>query len=74
MNAYTVSRLALDAGVSVHIVRDYLLLDAADGGEAATQLAVLRQFVERRREALADLEAQLATLPTEPAQHTESLP
>ena len=24
MNAYTVSRLALDAGVSVHIVRDYL--------------------------------------------------
>ena len=24
-NAYTVSRLALDAGVSVHIVRDYLL-------------------------------------------------
>ena len=25
MNAYTVSRLALDAGVSVHIVRDYLL-------------------------------------------------
>ena len=23
MNAYTVSRLALDAGVSVHIVRDY---------------------------------------------------
>ncbi len=121
MSAYTVSRLALDAGVSVHIVRDYLLrgllrpvactpggyglfdeaalqrlcfvrsafeagigldalarlfraLDAADGGEAATQLAVLRQFVERRREALADLEAQLATLPTEPAQHTESLP
>ena len=25
MNAYTVSRLALDAGVTVHIVRDYLL-------------------------------------------------
>ncbi|MBF2960830.1 transcriptional regulator MerD, partial [Pseudomonas aeruginosa] len=49
-------------------------LDAADGGEAATQLAVLRQFVEHRREALADLEAQLATLPTEPAQHAESLP
>ena len=117
MNAYTVSRLALDAGVSVHIVRDYLLrgllrpvactqafddaalqrlcfvraafeagisldaltrlyraLDAADANEAATQLAVLRQFVERRREALADLEVQLATLPTEPAQHAESLP
>ncbi|GEM_PF-307276 len=94
MSAYTVSRLALDAGVSVHIVRDYLLrgllrpvactpggyglfddaalqrlcfvraafeagigldalarlcraLDAADGDEAAAQLAVLRQFVER---------------------------
>ncbi|EBB4161098.1 mercury resistance co-regulator MerD [Salmonella enterica] len=113
MSAYTVSRLALDAGVSVHIVRDYLLrgllrpvactpggyglfddaalqrlcfvraafeagigldalarlcraLDAADGDEAAAQLAVLRQFVERRREALADLEVQLATMPTEP--------
>ena len=25
MSAYTVSRLALDAGVSVHIVRDFLL-------------------------------------------------
>ena len=121
MNAYTVSRLALDAGVSVHIVRDYLLrgllrpvactqaatacsmtppckrlcfvraafeagigldalarlcraLDAADGDEAAAQLALLRQFVERRREALADLELQLAALPTEPAQHAESLP
>ena len=103
MNAYTVSRLALEAGVSVHIVRDYLLrgllrpvacttggyglfddaalqrlcfvraafeagigldalarlcraLDAADCDETAAQLAVLSQFVERRREALADLE------------------
>ena len=46
----------------------------ADGDEAAAQLALLRQFVERRREALADLEVQLATLPTEPAQHAESLP
>ncbi|MGV8202774.1 transcriptional regulator MerD, partial [Pseudomonas aeruginosa] len=25
MSAYTVSRLALDVGVSVHIVRDYML-------------------------------------------------
>ena len=148
MNAYTVSRLALNAGVSVHIVRDYLLrgllrpvactpggyglfddaalqrlcfvraafeagiglnaadvaflclpdaaareqrrahyeaaldalarlcraLDTADGDEAAAQLAVLRQFVERRREALADLEVQLATMPTELVQHAESLP
>lgn len=119
MSAYTVSRLALDAGVSVHIVRDYLLrgllrpvayttggyglfddtalqrlrfvraafeagigldalarlcraLDAADG--ASAQLAVLRQLVERRREALASLEMQLAAMPTEPAQHAESLP
>ncbi len=121
MNAYTVSRLAIDAGVSVHIVRDYLLrgllrpvactpggyglfddaalqrlcfvraafeagigldalarlcraLDTADGDQATAQLVLLRQFVERRREALADLEVQLATLPTEPAQHAESLP
>ncbi len=109
MNAYTVSRLALNAGVSVHIVRDYLLrgllrpvacttggyglfddaalrrlcfvraafeagigldtlarlyraLDAADGDEAAVQLAVLRQFVERRREALALLDQQLTNM------------
>ncbi|MCT8865386.1 MULTISPECIES: hypothetical protein [Shewanella] len=62
MNAYTVSRLALDAGVSVHIVRDYLLR------------GLLRQFVERRREALANLEVQLAAMPTAPAQHAESLP
>ncbi len=40
MNAYTVSRLALDAGVSMHVVRDY---------------------VQRRRQTLADLEAQLAS-------------
>ncbi|HCW3116906.1 TPA: mercury resistance co-regulator MerD [Citrobacter amalonaticus] len=109
MSAYTVSRLALDAGVSVHIVRDYLLrgllrpvayttggyglfddtalqrlrfvraafeagigldalarlcraLDAADGDGASAQLAVLRQLVERRREALASLEMQLAAM------------
>ena len=117
MHAYTVSRLALEAGVSVHIVRDYLLrgllrpvactaggygvfddtalqrlcfvraafeagigldalarlyraLDAADSDETAAQLAVLRQFVERRREALADLDAQLVSMP---AQNAESL-
>ena len=114
MNAYTVSRLALNAGVSVHIVRDYLLrgllrpVACTPGGyglfdDAALQrlcfvraafeagigldalarlcraldtaeLAVLRQFVERRREALADLEVQLATMPTELVQHAESLP
>ena len=121
MNAYTVSRLAFDAGVSVHIVRDYVMsglkqlvsctrgdyglfedaplerlcfvraafeagiglgalarlcraLDAANCDETAAQLAVLRQFVERRREALANLEVQLAAMPTAPAQHAESLP
>jgi len=35
---------------------------------------VLSQFVERRREALADLEVQLAAMPTAPAQQAESLP
>ena len=114
------SHLALDAGVSVHVVRDYMLrgllrpvertaggyglfdadalqrlcfvrsafeaginlgmltrlcraLDAADGDGASAQLAVLRQLVERRREALASLEMQLAALPTEQAQQAESL-
>ncbi|WPC67599.1 mercury resistance co-regulator MerD [Rhodoferax ferrireducens] len=121
MSAYSVSRLAHDAGVSEHIVRDYMLrrllrpvartaggycvfdavalqrlrfvraafeagigldalarlcraLDAAGGNKASAQLAVLRQLVERRREALASLEVQLAAMPTEPAQHAESLP
>jgi MerR family mercuric resistance operon transcriptional regulator len=120
MSVYTVSQLAHDAGVSVHVVRDYLVrgllrpvacttggygmfdaaalqrlcfvraafeagiglaaltrlyraLDTADGDQAATQLAVLRQIVERRREALADLDAQLAAMPTERA-HGETLP
>ena len=120
MNAYMVSHLAHDAGVSVHVVRDYMLrgllrpvertaggyglfdaealqrlcfvraafeagigldmltrlcraLDAADGDGTAEQLAVLRQLVERRREALASLEMQLAAMPTEPAQQAESL-
>jgi len=121
MNAYTVSRLADDAGVSVHVVRDYIVrgllrpvagttggyglfdaaalqrlcfvraafdagiglgalarlcraLDAADGDGAAAQLAVLHQLVERRREALASLEMQLAAMPIESARQTESLP
>lgn len=71
MSAYTVSRLALDAGVSVHIVRDYLLrgllrpVACTPGGYG--------QFVERRREALAHLDAQLASMPAERA-HEEALP
>lgn len=120
MSAYTVSQLAHNAGVSVHIVRDYRCaacygrwpapraatacstmrpcngcapcarpsrrvsarmplarlcraLDAADGAQAAAQLAVLRQLVERRRAALAHLDAQLASMPAERA-HEEALP
>ncbi len=120
MSAYTVSQLAHNAGVSVHIVRDYLVrgllrpvacttggygvfddaalqrlcfvraafeagigldalarlcraLDAADGAQAAAQLAVLRQLVERRRAALAHLDAQQASMPAERA-HEEALP
>jgi mercuric resistance transcriptional repressor protein MerD len=68
-------RAAFEAGIGLDaLARLCRALDAADGDEAAAQLALLRQFVERRREALADLEVQLATLPTEPAQHAESLP
>ncbi|EPB1852806.1 transcriptional regulator MerD [Escherichia coli] len=87
MSAYTVSQLAHNVGVSVHIVRaafeagiglDALArlcraLDAADGAQAAAQLAVLRQLVERRRAALAHLDAQLASMPAERA-HEEALP
>ncbi len=120
MSTYTVSQLAHDAGVSVHVVRDYLVrgllrrvacttggygvfddaalqrlcfvraafeagigldalvrlcraLDAADGDQTTAQLAVLRQVVERRREALADLDAQMAAMPTERT-HAEALP
>jgi MerR family mercuric resistance operon transcriptional regulator len=50
------------------------VLDAADGDGAAAQLAVLRQLLKRRREALVSLEVRLAAMPTEPAQHAESLP
>ncbi|STG99000.1 MerR family transcriptional regulator [Escherichia coli] len=120
MSAYTVSQLAHNAGVSVHIVRDYLVrgllrpvacttggygvfddaalqrlcfrarglrggyrpgcpgaavraLDAADGAQAAAQLAVLRQLVERRRAALAHLDAQLASMQPS-GRHEEALP
>mgnify|MGYP003385560506 CR=1 FL=1 len=118
MSAYTVSRLAHEAGVSVHIVRDYMLrrllrpvartagghcvfdavalqrlrfvraafeagigldtltrlcraLDAADGDDAAAQLADVGQLVECRRRALADLEVQLAAQLTELAHDAE---
>ncbi|MBI2311428.1 MAG: mercuric resistance transcriptional repressor protein MerD [Betaproteobacteria bacterium] len=109
MDAYTISKLASDAGVSVHVVRDYVLRgllhpaqrtesgyglydtqalqrlcfvraafeagiglgtltrlcrawDAEDGAAAAECLADLRQSVERRRQSLMALEAQLAEL------------
>lgn len=118
MNAYTVSRLAQDCGVSVHVVRDYLVRgllrptertaggyglfdadalrrlrfvraafeagidldtltrlcrarDATDGDEAAARLVALRERVERRRHALADLQAQLDSQLTELARDTE---
>lgn len=121
MSAYSVSRLAHDAGVSVHIVRDYMLrrllrpvartaggycvfdavalqrlrfvraafeagigldtltrlcqaLDTADGDDAAAQLAEVGQFVEYRRRALVDLEAQLASQLTELARNIEISP
>lgn len=111
MSAYTVSRLAHDAGVSVSVVRDYVLrglvrpvahtvgghavfdaatlqrlrcvrtafeagigldalrrlcraLDAADGDGTAAHLTAIRLRVKRRRQLLADLEAQLALLPS----------
>ena len=109
MSAYTVSQLAHNAGVSVHIVRDYLVrgllrpvacttggygvfddaalqrlcfvraaFEAGIGLDALArlcraQLAVLRQLVERRRAALAHLDAQLASMPAERA-HEEALP
>lgn len=117
MSAYTMSRLAHDSGVSVHVVRDYLLrgmlrpvertagghgvfdaqalqrlcfvraafeagiglstltrlcraLDRADGDEAAARLVELCQLVECRRQALADLQAKLASQLTELTRHT----
>lgn len=67
-------RAAFEAGIGLDaLVRLCRALDV-DGDEAVTQLAVLRQFVERRCGALASLEVQLATMPTEPAQHAENLP
>lgn len=121
MSAYTVSRLALDAGVSVHIVRDYLLRGllrpvayttggyglfddtalqrlrfvraAFEAGIGSTHWRgcagrwMLRTVTVRLRSLpccgnsssvgarpLASLEMQLAAMPTEPAQHAESLP
>jgi MerR family mercuric resistance operon transcriptional regulator len=66
---------AFEAGIGLDaLVRLCRALDAMDGGEAVTSLAMLRQFVERRCGALASLEAQLAASPTEPAQHAENLP
>jgi len=55
------------------LVRLCRALDAADGDQTAAQLAVLRKVVERRRKALADLDAQLAAMPTERT-HAEALP
>lgn len=120
MSAYTVSRLAHDAGVSVHIVRDYMLrrllrpvartsgghclfdatalrrlrfvrsafeagisldmltrlcraMDAENGKAAAAQLADMRQLVECRCQALADLDAQLVQQSSEVGHETAVL-
>lgn len=53
MNACTVSRLAVDAGVSVYVMRDY---------------------VQRGRQTLADMEAQLASQRVEVAHDAEVWP
>lgn len=56
-------RAAFEAGIGLDaLARLCRALDAADSEEAAAQLAVLRQLVERRRQALANLEAQLTEL------------
>ncbi|MBF6697178.1 mercuric resistance transcriptional repressor protein MerD [Acinetobacter baumannii] len=81
------SRLALDAGVSVHIVRDYLLrgllrpVACTPGGYGLFDDAALQRlcFVRAAFEAgigldaLAHLDAQLASMPAERA-HEEALP
>ena len=80
MSAYTVSQLAHNAGVSVHIVRDYLVrgllrpVACTTGGYGVFDDAALQRlcFV-RRRAALAHLDAQLASMPAERA-HEEALP
>ncbi|WP_442778731.1 hypothetical protein [Acidithiobacillus ferrooxidans] len=59
-------RAAFEAGIGLDaLARLCRALDTSDGDQAAAQLTALRQIVKRRREALADLEAQLATLPSE---------
>ncbi|ECW7581399.1 mercuric resistance transcriptional repressor protein MerD [Salmonella enterica] len=78
MSAYTVSQLAHNAGVSVHIVRDYLVrgllrpVACTTGGYGVFDDAALQRlcFV---RAALAHLDAQLASMPAERA-HEEALP
>jgi len=54
-------RAAFEAGIGLDTLKRLCrALDAADGDRATAQLAVQRQLVERRREALASLDAQLA--------------
>ena len=67
-------RAAFEAGIGLNaLARLCRALDAADGDQRVAQFAVLRQFIEQRRKALVSLEVQLATMPTESAQHVESL-
>lgn len=47
LNSLCFVRAAFEAGISLDaLARLYRALDAADGDEAAAQLAVLRQYVE----------------------------
>ncbi len=51
-------RAAFEAGIGLDaLARLCRALDTTDGDQAAAQQAMLRQFVERRGEALAELEA-----------------
>ncbi|BAP88992.1 transcriptional regulator MerD [Burkholderiales bacterium GJ-E10] len=77
MSAYKVSRLAQGAGVSVHVVRDYVLrglirpASHTEGGhnlydaDALERLRFVRALVAVRREALTLLDRQLAGMVSE---------
>ncbi|MBX4378140.1 mercuric resistance transcriptional repressor protein MerD, partial [Mycobacterium tuberculosis] len=55
-------RSAFEAGIGLDALARLLrALDPAAGGATATKIAVLSQFVEGRREALAEPEAQSET-------------
>jgi len=66
---------AFDAGIGLDMLtRLYRALDAANGDEAVAHLADLRRLVERRRQALTDLDAQLTFQLNELARDAEVSP